>query len=130
MVNVSAATAKLWKKQAITLKNSDRLLDVLEIEDEKFTEFYRAYIQAVFPVQLKINHRTVQIFREKYRPEDHPDWTCIDVVEALRKCQFQAKHEFDYCDYDASHKSYHHWYWELHFDELELPRKFQPTSMK
>jgi hypothetical protein len=78
----------------------------------------------VFPVQLKINRRTEQIFRETYKPEDHPDWTCLDVVEALRKCQFQA--EFDY---DDDHASYQRWYWKIRFDDLKLPSKYQLTSM-
>jgi hypothetical protein len=72
------------------------LIDVLATEHEKVTEFYRDYFHAVFPIELKINRRTEEISRNKFKPEDHPDWTTTDVCVALRQCQFEAKDEFGY----------------------------------
>ncbi len=128
IINVSVATANLWKKESVTLKSSDQLLNLFAKENENFSDFYRGHLKALFPRELKINYRTEQIFREKYQPGDR-DWRCVDVLEELQKCQAQAKDEFNY-GLDADHREYQRWYWKLRFDDLKLPRKFRPTGMK
>jgi hypothetical protein len=125
----SAASVYDWTKQNLILKDELSFLRLLEKESNRFKNHFAKFVRAVFPTEYKILNRAVEIFRNRFYPQDTEyDWRSGSIAGMFGECLERAKAELN-CD-DSERALFRQWQkTDWNKLKLKLPRRFRPTKL-
>jgi hypothetical protein len=116
-----------WLRNNVSFDSKESFLQLYKRESNRFRSYLYKFAEAVFPRELKVIGRAVELFL--YAKEQKPE-VIDDVVDFYIDCLGYAMDELGYEDHVRSiHRQF--FYWRKNRKQLRslLPRRYQATKI-